>query len=217
MPSSNPETIPVIIDIAWRLAPKSVLDIGAGYGKYGVLFREYLELRQRENGEAESSHDASFNSRLCRIDAVEGFGAYVNDLHRVVYDEVHVMNALEFLGQQWCYDLVFMGDVLEHIDYSLARQEILPELIHRARMGLLVSVPAHVKEQNALFGNQLEVHRSAWSGADFRSLAPYSEVGRKGSHLVAFMSEVPGMCERLQRRGLRRTLGRIRRALVDAW
>src|SRR5688500_13775984 len=126
MPSSNPETIPTIIEIAWRLSPRSVLDIGAGYGKYGVLFREYLELRHCDGGVDVNAHPRADARKTVRIDAVEGFPEYVGDLHRATYDEIHATNILDFLRHDWSYDLIFMGDVLEHIEKDIATRNLLP-------------------------------------------------------------------------------------------
>ena len=44
MPTSVPYCVPVIASIARQLRPKSVLDVGVGFGKYGYLFREYLDV-----------------------------------------------------------------------------------------------------------------------------------------------------------------------------
>ncbi len=41
MPTSEQWQIPWIVDLLVREAPRSVLDAGAGYGKYGVMVREY--------------------------------------------------------------------------------------------------------------------------------------------------------------------------------
>ena len=44
MPSSLPDFIPTIIKTVMSRNPKSVLDIGVGFGKWGYLFREYLDV-----------------------------------------------------------------------------------------------------------------------------------------------------------------------------
>ncbi len=81
MPSSQHYHISKIMDLIIALKPKSVLDIGAGYGKYGVLCREYLELWDgRQN----------YHERLRRIDSVEIFEKYVTPLHKYVYDHIYI-------------------------------------------------------------------------------------------------------------------------------
>src|SRR5258705_3003535 len=41
MPTSEHWQIPRVVDVLVRERPQSVLDVGAGYGKYGLLAREY--------------------------------------------------------------------------------------------------------------------------------------------------------------------------------
>ena len=53
--TSNPMQISFVLDAILQLNPSSVLDIGCGSGKYGVLLREYLP--------------------KARIDGIEGFAS----------------------------------------------------------------------------------------------------------------------------------------------
>jgi 16S rRNA G1207 methylase RsmC len=46
MPTSNYEAISKILGEILVLDPRSVLDVGPGKGKYGVLCREYLNLNK---------------------------------------------------------------------------------------------------------------------------------------------------------------------------
>lgn len=216
MPSSNPETIPAVIELIWNLAPKSVLDIGAGYGKYGVLFREYLELRLRQGHESGAETNLTRGNRLVCIDAVEGFADYVGDLHRLVYDNVYIENILDFVKREWEYDIIFMGDVLEHMEKHLG-VNLLSALLLRAKMGVLIIVPMNAKAQPAQFGNELEAHRSKWSTHDFRGTAPFIHAGRKGGHLVAFLTKQIQYYQIVRGNRLRSRLRAIKRAMLDSW
>lgn len=44
LPSSQYYHISKILELIIAIDPSSVLDVGTGFGKYGVLCREYLEL-----------------------------------------------------------------------------------------------------------------------------------------------------------------------------
>jgi hypothetical protein len=56
------------MDLIVNINPNSVLDIGTGFGKYGLLCREYLELWDgRQN----------YDKFLRRIDGVEAFESYI--------------------------------------------------------------------------------------------------------------------------------------------
>ncbi len=43
MPTSHLYQISDILEIISLIRPRSVLDVGVGFGKYGLLAREYLE------------------------------------------------------------------------------------------------------------------------------------------------------------------------------
>ena len=45
MPFSHFTQLNTILELITLTDPMSMLDIGVGFGKYGVLAREYLELR----------------------------------------------------------------------------------------------------------------------------------------------------------------------------
>ena len=49
MPSSRANTIPTVIHLVRQLEPRSILDIGVGFGKWGHLFREYTDILQAEH------------------------------------------------------------------------------------------------------------------------------------------------------------------------
>jgi len=217
MPSSSPEVIPVVIGLLWELAPRSVLDIGTGYGKYGVLFREYLELRHRQVRERNHEADPTRLNRLVQIDGVEGFADYVGDLHRAVYDNMYIENILDFAKREWEYDLIFMADVLEHMDKEVALKELLPKLVLAAKMGVLISVPAKVQEQHAEFNNELEIHRSQWNYRDFHKLAPFTHTGLKAGHLISFLTREHRYYRIARGNVLRRKLRSVKRAFQDSW
>ncbi len=111
MPSSIPQTIPVVIDLIWLLKPMAVVDLGCGYGKYGTLFREYLGLRHREGRDGVHARGAyaDLKNGKVRVDAVEGWAPYVGELHSVVYDNVYIENIVAFCQRPWevRYDFVF--------------------------------------------------------------------------------------------------------------
>src|SRR5947207_3113229 len=106
MPTSYPRSISPILEIVLQLRPDSVLDIGTGSGKYGVLLREYLD-----------QWLAGSLQRRARIDGIEAHPAYVGALHRAVYDEVLVGDAVEIVrGLDRRYDLALLVDVFEHLE-----------------------------------------------------------------------------------------------------
>ena len=103
MPSSDPTTIPKVLQIVSLLSPSSILDVGAGNGRYGFLFREVLDYNY---GRLQPPYRV-------RIDGVEVENEYLSPIHEHVYDNVYTENWLN-VELDSRYDLIFMGDVLEH-------------------------------------------------------------------------------------------------------
>jgi SAM-dependent methyltransferase len=170
VPHSSHLALTQMIDHVVRMAPRRVLDIGLGYGKWGFLVREALDF---------------IPGRLYRDDwqvRIDGIDAhpYVSPLHDWVYDDVRVADALDVLDELDGYDLVVLGDVIEHFDKEVGLS-LLRSLAARNR-NLLVTTPVHFFEQE-MPENPFERHRSHWSPADFREwTVDYDVVG--GAALV---------------------------------
>lgn len=214
MPSSSPDNLSIPIAIACKLSPASVLDLGIGYGKYGVLFREYLELIRRWHDGEESFADLS--RRTVRIDGVEAFPHYIGTLQRCTYDNIFVENILDFVQRGLHYDFIYMGDVLEHFDKKEAAV-LLPRIVSLANMGALISVPANPGPQSAIFGNEFEIHRSRWSKSDFRAAAPYSLVGVSNGSLLAFLTNNHSAYRTVRGNPLRTRLRVVKRTICEHW
>src|SRR5580765_520709 len=110
MPSSRPNIIPTVIHLIRQMRPQSILDVGIGFGKWGHLFREYTDILESENDPERYQRQ---NWKV-RIDGIEGFPAYVTDMHRFLYDDIHIGNACDLIpALPLNYDLIFLGDIIE--------------------------------------------------------------------------------------------------------
>jgi SAM-dependent methyltransferase len=159
MPSSSSQQISPILDIIRAVQPHSVLDIGVGFGKFGFLCREYLELWDGRD---------QYHDWQRQIDGIEAFESYITPLHKQIYDDIHIGNALDILPRLTTYyDLILLIDVLEHFS-SDEGMRLLAECSRRAR-GLIVSTPLVVSAQESAFGNPFETHRSQWTPGAFSS------------------------------------------------
>jgi hypothetical protein len=163
MPSSRPNTIPTVIHLLRQLNPRSILDVGVGFGKWGHLFREYTDVLEAEH---EPSRYQRKNWRV-RIDGIEGHAAYVTPMHRFLYNRIHIGDAAKLLPRLPPYDLIFLGDIIEHFDRA-AGLALLRTAHAKARKAVIVSTPRFETEQEDLCGNELERHRSLWAAKDFR-------------------------------------------------
>jgi hypothetical protein len=174
MPSSQYYHISKIMDIIIHINPMSVLDIGTGFGKYGVLCREYLELWDgRKN----------YSQFLRRIDGVEVFGDYITPLHKFVYNNIYINDIVQVLDKiESRYDLVLLIDVLEHFEKHQG-EFLLHKILHN-NDGVLISTPKKPSSQKDAFGNVYETHRSKWTKGDLSSLVPSLFINDRVSHIA---------------------------------
>lgn len=145
MPSSFVDSVPSIIKRIIDLNPKSVVDIGPGWGKYGLMCREYLP-------------------GLGRIDAVEVTQGRM-PLQDHIYNHIVVNDVRNVDPALWsAYDLVLMIDVIEHMP-KIDGQRILGDIINHGA-SVLVSTPKIFEEQSDPH-NPFETHVSLYSWEDF--------------------------------------------------
>ena len=143
MPTSEHQQIPRVCDVLVAEKPASVLDVGAGYGKYGVLAREF--------------------GGATRVDAIDA-----NPPRFPVYDHVYLgdLREIETLLPQDApiYDLALFIDVIEHLDKADA-WSFLDRLVRRARR-VLITTPWGFRPQE-IPGQPWETHRSGWLPWEF--------------------------------------------------
>ena len=167
MPTSRYKHLPAILDIVLSQEPLSILDVGAGFGKWGLLFREYTDIAAVDAEPARYGKDGW----KVRIDGVEGFPDYLTPAHDYVYNNVYVGDMCALIPEMDRYDVIFLGDVIEHVELEQGKA-LLRACAERANRLVLVTTPARTGPQEAVCGNTLEEHRSAWTYRDFEALAP---------------------------------------------
>ena len=143
MPTSEHHQIPHVVDEIVRLAPASVLDVGCGWGKYGVLVREY--------------------TNAARVDAID-----VNPPRYPVYDHAWTgdLRNLDAVlpADAPRYDLALFLDVIEHLEKPEGWRAC-EQLVTRARR-VLVATPWGFRPQEVP-GMPFETHRSGWLPWEF--------------------------------------------------
>ena len=162
MPTSRPDHVPTVLAAVRKLKPASVLDVGVGFGKWGLLFREYLDVVHAEDDPARYPK----TGWRTRIDGVEGFEPYLADHHRYLYDGITVGDAATVVPAAGGYDLIFLGDVIEHFPRDDGNA-VIAAGVSQAEKAFIFSTPATFREQGAAVGNTFEIHRSHWAPADF--------------------------------------------------
>lgn len=178
MPTSHFQQLNEIMLLVAICKPKSVLDIGVGFGKYGVLCREYLELW------------SGYNRKEVCIDGIEVFQGYLSRLHDYIYNQMFVGDALGVLPRFKAghYGLVLLIDILEHFSFADGLKVLT--MCGEISDNVLVSTPKDFKPQNPEFGNEFEVHRSHWEIGDFDSFKPVFEMPQEESLIVFFGKDV---------------------------
>ena len=116
MPVGAYQQLSTIADLIVRINPQRTLDIGIGFGTYGVLVREYLDLWDNMN-------ETKAYTWKRNLDGIEILEEYITPMHRFLYDDIHIGDArtvVPTLKKQ--YDLVILADVIEHlVSFTLLR------------------------------------------------------------------------------------------------
>jgi SAM-dependent methyltransferase len=157
MCTSDPSNMPFIVAELQRLRPRSVLDVGIGFGKVGILVREYLECWYGRY---------SPSSWQITVEGIEIFEAYRNPMWGSMYDRVHVGDARTLVNNLRSFDVAVCCDVIEHLD-KRSGLDLLNRLVDRCG-ALLLTTPIAFWPQGPENGNAHEVHRSHWGPDDFR-------------------------------------------------
>jgi hypothetical protein len=158
MPTSYYGQISTVLQVVQEINPASILDIGVGFGKYGVLCRELFDIPYERY---------SKDTWKTRIDGIEGYAQYINPIHSYVYDNVYYSRAEDIIEKlDFVYDLAMMIDILEHFEKQEGGKLLL-KILKKCK-NLIVSVPAIPCFQTYL-DNDLEEHKSIWTVNDFGS------------------------------------------------
>ena len=182
MASSFYSQIPTILDLVVRLAPRTMLDVGKGLGKYGFLAHEYagIDVHRRPD----PTRTLVDQSRIS-IDAVESNPDYLWPHVAQLYGEVFVGRIEELYSQLPRYDLVLMCDVVEHMEKTDG-VAVLKHFLQRGS-AVVVSTPTELFRQE-LFESADEHHLSHWTLRDFTALSPavdYQFVESSGIYLLS--------------------------------
>jgi hypothetical protein len=173
MPHSSHVSLTPILEHVVRMQPRSVLDIGVGYGKLGLLVREALDFM-------DGRHERS--RWRVRIDGIDAY-PYESPLHDWVYDSVRIGDAVAMADELRGYDLVLLGDVIEHFDKPDGLR-FLATLLEQNR-NAIVATPYLFFEQET--ENPYETHRSHWTRDDFDPW-PHDYVVAGGSAIVVALA-----------------------------
>ena len=149
MPNSIRYFDHVFADQIQKMRPTKMLDIGAGYGKYGRMTKKYVP--------------------SCHRTAIEPVKKYIED-YRLdqVYDEIVNTDLFSAIKDGYFdnkdYNVVTLGDVLEHMFLSQAL-DVINYLSYKTEW-IVIQYPTQLN-QPAIGGVEWERHLSNFSINDF--------------------------------------------------
>jgi len=154
MPCSSHLGLSLALDRVVAMRPRRVLDVGVGLRKWGFLLREafdYIHGRfEREEWQL-------------KIDGIDAH-RYDSPLLDWVYDDVRFVDVLDVVGELAGYDVVVIGDAIEHFqkDQGLS----LLDALLRQNRNVVLTTPLEFFDQHR-DDNPYENHRSHWTIDDF--------------------------------------------------
>lgn len=158
MSTSFYQAIPFILSQLEMEQPSSILDLGIGHGKYGVLAREILELQHNRYAKDEWK---------TRIDGIEVVQQYVNPVYKYAYDNVYFGEFEEVINCLDRYDIVLFINVLQYFSKEKGL-EVIKKVLEHTNKFLLISIPLYPVKQYDYKRNTFEDPKSIWSIIDFR-------------------------------------------------
>lgn len=175
MPSSAIRQINEITELIYFCNPNKILDIGIGCGKYAFLSREYLDRPYL----TEKYHVI--------IHGVEAYKDYIRPIHGLLYDHIYLGDFPKIKNDiDSDYDLILLIDVIEHFDKD-AGLAIINFLLEKGK-NLIIATPDGFVEQEEVYGNPYEIHRSGWSKSDFKNFTQKFFVNHD-AQLIVFIGQ----------------------------
>ena len=167
MPTSSHFSLtPMVREIMeTKPCPKSILDVGCGYGKWGYFCRESLE----------AQHDRVYpKDWIINIEGIEIWPGYAERLPWIkhFYNKMHTGDAYDVINTLGNYDLIIFGDVIEHLEKDRGR-ELLRKGMEKANTCCLLSIPIGDWTHKLALrdNNKYEQHISIWSENEIIEIA----------------------------------------------
>ncbi len=156
MASSAIELITPIATLIKMLNPSSVLDIGVGFGKWGFMCREYLEIW----------HDrVKKDEWKLVVEGVEVFPQYHEVIQPYIYNHIYYQDARSFKPKKH-YDLLIACDIIEHIPKHEGI-DLIERMSSTWSENSIISIPLGKDWIRKAYGrNPHDAHLSTWSESD---------------------------------------------------
>jgi 2-polyprenyl-3-methyl-5-hydroxy-6-metoxy-1,4-benzoquinol methylase len=182
MPTSTYSHIPSVVQYLIATRPNSILDVGLGNGKMGFIARDLLDVML---GERFKKADWKI-----KIDGLEVFPEYVQAHQKAIYDDIFIGDAFDTIDKTGKYDMIIVGDVLEHFEKQRAWL-FLDKCAAHCNAYIMLNIP--IGEgwiQGDIYGNIHETHLSFWKFEEFepftteKALYEFPGIGHYGALLI---------------------------------
>ena len=187
MPSSDPRILTETCREIILQNPKTVLDIGIGFGKWGVLAREYTDIWNQR------FYPSEWETFIVGVEVHSKYDNPIWDVYNLVLggEAMQVLHDIQndvYAGRikpeeadsavipPKYYDMVIMIDVLEH--FEKMRGQLLIDKVMELTDKFLVSYSN--LPQKDIRDNKFEDHLSTWEDKDFSRFSSKHIVGGAG-------------------------------------
>ena len=160
MGTSNWQNISFCCETIYRCSPRRILDVGIGsLGRWALLTREFTDIWEGR---------VFPDQWKCTIDGIEAFEKQIYEFHYHLYDHIFVGDAFEVIDRLDFYDMIILGDVIEHFSEERGRA-MLKKCMQRCNAVLLSTPVGQLEDwpQDDIYGNEWEVHRYVYEKNDF--------------------------------------------------
>ena len=148
-----------IVERLREIAPRSIVDIGCGWGRWGFLAREFCELW---------FHRYSRDEWKVRIDALDVNPGTWTPVHAYIYDSMMQADVRTWTPSQR-YDVAICCDVLEHMPKEDGLKTL--EKLLAWCDNVLLGIPLGAGWSRPGFdGNPYEAHVARWEAWDVSDL-----------------------------------------------
>lgn len=199
MPTSPYSHLTLYVDFLIDVRPESILDIGIGNGKMGFVARDLLDVMYGERYKRREWQ--------LKLDGIEVFEDYIQEHQKAIYNDIIIGDAFEVIDSLRTYDLVVLGDVLEHFPKGKG-WEMLDKCFSHTGKALALFVPlGDGWHQGAIYGNDYERHLSCWYQHEFEAtskffhICEYRDLGYYGAFLIYKQAYIENRMEALKSMG----------------
>ncbi len=160
---SYPENVPFILKAIEDVKPKTVLDIGPGLGKYGLMIREKDFEWQIEQG-------IDVPTDKVQIDCADITPFFLERAAlKHIYNNVYNKSLFDWQAKELDYDLILLIDVIEHYDIQQIK-----DWLYKVKARVLLSTPKNTVMFTRHLFNDSNHHKSQWRPQDFNGMTDYS-------------------------------------------